>query len=95
VLGKQINVTAPTKKTSHSTHLTFTYDVTTKGLTHRTKPTVYRNHKAVTLCKVHGLTAINTSCVVTASVSHSAGTKGDLTVVLITIQPDGHWLVVR
>jgi hypothetical protein len=95
VLGKQINITAPTKKTSHSTHLTFTYDASTKGLTRSTKPAVYRNHKAVTLCSVHGLTAINTSCVLTTSVSHSAGTKGDLTIVLITIQPDGHWLVVR
>ena len=96
VLGKQVNVKAPTKKTSHSTHLTLSYDAGTKGLKAGTKPTVYRDHKAVTLCKVHGLTAVNTSCIISATVSRSgAGSKGDLTVVLITIQPNGHWLVAR
>jgi hypothetical protein len=45
---------------------------------------------------VHGLTAVNTSCIISATVSRSgAGSKGDLTVVLITIQPNGHWLVAR
>lgn len=96
VLGKQIDVSAPKRKTSHSTHLTFSYDASTKGLTAHTRPVVYRNSKAVTLCKVHGLTAENTSCVLSASVSRSgSGTKGDLTIVLITIQPDGRWVVAR
>jgi hypothetical protein len=96
VLGRSIRVVAPTKKTSHSMHLTFTYDVTTKGLKKHTVPTVYRNNKKLTLCRVHGLTAVNTSCVLSAGVSHSGkGIKGDLTVVLITIQPDGRWLVAR
>lgn len=96
VLGQAIHVTAPTKKTTHSTHLTFTYDATTKGLTSHTSPAVYRDKKRVTLCRVHGLTAVNTSCIVSAGVSHSGqGVKGDLTVVLITIQPNGRWLVAR
>jgi hypothetical protein len=96
VLGKQIHVVAPTKKTSHSMHLTFTFDATTKGLKAHTVPTVYRNKKKVALCRVHGLTAVNTSCVISAGVSHSGkGIKGDLTIVLITIQPNGKWLVAR
>jgi hypothetical protein len=96
VLGKTIRIVAPTKKTSHATHLTFTYDVTTKGLKAHTVPTVYRNKKKVTLCRVHGLTALNTSCVFSEGVSHSGkGIKGDLTIVLITIQPSGKWLVAR
>jgi hypothetical protein len=96
VLGKTIHVVAPTKKTSHATHLTFTYDASTKGLKAHTVPTVYRNKKKVTLCRVHGLTALNTSCVFSEGVSHSGkGIKGDLTIVLITIQPNGKWLVAR
>jgi hypothetical protein len=96
VLGRAIDVTAPTKKTSHSTHLTFTYDASTTGLKPSLKPIVYRGKHAITLCKVHGLTATNTSCLLSADVSHSgAGTKGDLTVVLITIQPNARWVVAR
>jgi hypothetical protein len=97
VLGQAIDVTAPTKKTPHSTHLTFMFDATTAGLKSNTKPTVYRGKHAITLCKVHGLTAENTSCMLSSVVEHSnsAGTKGDLTIILITIQPDSRWLVAR
>jgi hypothetical protein len=97
VLGQAIQVTASTKKTSHSSHLTLMYDATTAGLTSSIKPVVYRGSHAVSLCKVQGLTAKNTSCVISEVVAHSgsAATKGDLTIVLITIQPDGRWLVAR
>jgi hypothetical protein len=96
VLGRAINVTAPTKKTSHSTHLSFGYDVTTSGLSAHTKPVVYRGSHAIPLCRVHGLTAINTSCIVSEGVTHSGkGVKGDLNVVIISIQPDARWLVAR
>ena len=95
VLGRAIDVTAPTGKTTHSTHLTFILDATTAGLKSSTKPTVYRGTHAITLCAVHGLTAKNTSCVKTEQVAHSgsARTKGDLTVFVITIQPNARWLV--
>jgi hypothetical protein len=100
VLGQAINVTAPTEKTTHSTHLTFVYDVTTAGLKSSTKPIVYRGTHAITLCRVHGLTAKNTSCVFSESVAHSGSapfaggkqTKGDLTIVVITIQPNARWI---
>jgi hypothetical protein len=96
VLGRAIHVTAPKQKTSHSTHLTFGYDVTTAGLTAHTKAIVYRGKHAIPLCSVHGLTATNTSCVVSEGVRHSGkGVKGDLTVVVISIQPDARWLVAR
>jgi hypothetical protein len=94
-LGQAVDVTAPTGKTTHSTHLTFIFDATTSGLKPSTKPTVYRGTHAITLCAVHGLTAKNTSCVKTEKVAHSgtARTKGDLTVFVITIQPNARWLV--
>ena len=96
ILGRAIHVTAPTKKTSHSTHLTFGYDVTTAGLKASTKALVYRGKHAIPLCSVHGLTATNTSCIVSEGVTHSGkGVKGDLTVVVISIQPDARWLVAR
>jgi hypothetical protein len=96
VLGKTIHIVAPTKRTTHATHLTFTFDASTKGLKAHTVPIVYRDKKRVTLCRVHGLTAVNTSCVFTEGVSRSGrGIKGDLTIVLITIQPNGRWLVAR
>jgi hypothetical protein len=96
VVGRAITVTAPKKKTSHSTHLSFGYDVTTAGLSAGMKPIVYRGTHAIQLCSVHGLTATNTSCVVSAGVAHSGtGVKGDLTVVVISIQPDARWLVAR
>jgi hypothetical protein len=96
ILGRAIHVTAPTKKTSHSTHLTFGYDVTTKGLKGHVSPHVFRGNRAVPLCRVHGLSATNTSCVVSEEVSHSGkGIKGDLTVVIISIQPNARWLVTR
>jgi hypothetical protein len=97
VLGRAIDVTAPTGKTTHSTHLTFMYDASTAGLKPSTKPTVYRGTHAITLCKVHGLTAKNTSCVFSEKVAHggSARTKGDLTIFVITIQPNARWLVTR
>jgi hypothetical protein len=100
VLGQAINVTAPTEKTTHSTHLTFMYNATTPGLKLSTKPIVYRNGHAITLCRVHGLTAKNTSCVFSESVAHSGSapfagggqTKGDLSIVIITIQPNAKWI---
>jgi hypothetical protein len=96
VLGRAIRVRAPKKKTSHATHLTFGYDVSTAGLTSHTTPSVYRGKHAIPLCRVHGLTAINTSCVFSEGVSHAGkGIKGDLTIVLITIQPNARWLVTR
>ncbi len=96
VLGRAINVTAPTAHTTHSSHLTFIYDATTSGLKANITPIVYRNGHAITLCKVHGLTAKNTSCVVSEKVAHGgAATKGDLTIILITIQPDAQWLVAH
>ena len=96
VLGQAVDVTAPTAHTTHSSHLTFIYDATTSGLKASITPIVYRNGHAITLCRVHGLTAKNTSCVVSEKVAHGgAATKGDLTIVLITIQPDAQWLVAH
>jgi hypothetical protein len=96
ILGRAIHLTAPTKKTSHSTHLTFGYDVTTKGLTAHLSPHVFRGKHAVPLCRIHGLSATNTSCVVSEGVSHSGkDVKGDLMVVVISIQPNARWLVAR
>lgn len=96
VLGQATVVTAPTKKTTHSMHLTLKYDVSTPGLKPSIHPKVYRDGHAITLCRVHGLTAKNTSCVFTAGITHSgSGAKGDLSIVLITIQPNAHWLVAR
>ena len=95
VLGKQINVTAPTEKTTHSTHLTFALDATTKGL--GAHPQVFRNGRAISLCRVHGLTARNTSCILSEKIATGGGgaTKGDLSIVAITIQPNAHWLIAR
>jgi hypothetical protein len=101
VLGQAIDVTAPTEKTTHSTHLSLMFDSTTAGLKSSTKPIVYRDGHRITLCKVHGLTAKNTSCVFSEAVAHSGSapfaggqqTKGDLTLFIITIQPDAHWIV--
>lgn len=96
VLGRQVDVTAPTEKTTHSSHLTLMYDASTAGVKAGIKPIVYRNKHAITLCRVHGLTAKNTSCIVSENVVHAgAGTKGDLEIVLITIQPDAHWVVAH
>jgi hypothetical protein len=97
VLGQAINVVGPTKKTTHSTHLTFMYDVHTAGLKSTTKPTVYRGTHAIPLCAVHGLTAINTSCVFSEAINHkgNAQTKGELTVFIITIQPEARWIVAN
>jgi hypothetical protein len=95
VIGQGIEVTAPTKHTTHSTHMTFIYDATVKGLT--SKPKVYRGSHAITLCQVHGLTATNTSCVLSEGVAHSGDkdAKGDLTIVVISIQPNARWLATR
>jgi hypothetical protein len=94
VIGKAIDVKAPTAKTTHSTHLTFSFDGSMKGL--RKSAAVYRGKHAITLCKVHGLTAQNTSCIISRVVSHGGpDTNGDLTIVLITIQPNARWFVVK
>jgi hypothetical protein len=94
VLGQQADVTAPTAKTTHSTHLTFSFDAKTKGLPGPTA-LVYRNKHRITLCHVHGLTAKNTSCVLSEKVAHSGPAKGDLTVIVISIQPKASWLVAK
>jgi hypothetical protein len=94
VLGRQADVTAPTAKTTHSTHLTFSFDAKTKGLPGPTAP-VYRNKHRITLCHVHGLTAKNTSCVLSEKVAHGGPAKGDLTVIVISIQPNASWLVAK
>jgi hypothetical protein len=95
VLGKSVNVTAPNIKTTHSTHLTFKYDATTKGLKPSAKAAVFRGKHRITVCAVHGLTAENTSCIISAKVAHSGGaaSKDDLTVIVITIQPKARWSV--
>jgi hypothetical protein len=90
VLGHQVNVTAPTGHTTHSTHLHFFFDASVKGV--HNKPTVWRNGHRITYCAVHGLTARNTSCVVSAAVMQHGPTKGDLEIMVITIQPKAHWL---
>lgn len=97
VLGQAVSVTAPTKKTTHATHLTFMYDATTAGLKANIKPKVYRGTHAISLCAVHGLTAKNTSCVLSEGVAHSgsAGVKGDLNIIVITIQPEARWVVTH
>ena len=87
VIGHAVDVTAPTIRTTHSTHLTFSYDATILGS--RSNPNVYRGSHRLSLCRVHGLTATNPSCVFKESVAHGGGaTKGDLTIVLITIKPN-------
>jgi hypothetical protein len=94
VLGQAVQVVAPHEKTTHSSHLTFSYDATTAGVTSSVKPKVYRGTHAITLCAVHGLTALNTSCIVSEKVAHGgAATKGDLTIIVITIQPEARWIV--
>lgn len=95
VLGQAINVTAPTIKTTHSTHLTFSFDAKTKGLPNGANGAVYRNKHRITLCKVHRLTATNTSCVLSEKVAHGGPAKGDLTVIVISIQPNASWLVTK
>jgi hypothetical protein len=94
VLGQQADVTAPTIKTTHSTHLTFSFDAKTPGLP-GPAALVYRNKHRITLCRVHGLTAKNTSCVLSEKVAHGGPAKGDLTVIVISIQPNASWLVAK
>jgi hypothetical protein len=97
VIGKAVNVKAPTIKTTHATHIGFGFDTTTKGISAHTKPSVYRNGHVITLCKVHGITATNTSCIFSEGPPKKGGadTKGDLSVVVISIQPNAHWLVAK
>jgi hypothetical protein len=92
VIGQAVDVMAPTIRTTHSTHLTLSYDATILGS--RSTPNVYRGSHRLALCRVHGLTATNPSCVVSESVAHGGGaTKGDLTIVVITIKPNSLWRV--
>ncbi|MBV9484953.1 MAG: hypothetical protein JO246_02740 [Frankiaceae bacterium] len=93
VIGKEVRVTAPTEKTTHSTHLTFAFDSTLRHITKH--PTVFRDGKAITLCKDAGLTAKNTSCAISEKIGKKADTKGDLTVIVISIQPDATWTVAK
>jgi hypothetical protein len=93
VIGRSVKVAAPTEKTTHSTHLDLNYDASMKGVGPKTKPIVFRGKHRITLCKVHGLTARNTSCIFSAKTGHSGPTKGDLMVVVITIQPNARWSV--
>ncbi|HTW20252.1 MAG TPA: hypothetical protein VME70_08590 [Mycobacteriales bacterium] len=95
-LGRAVEVSAATAHTTHSTHLTFDFDATTPGVTSKTSPIVYRNSHKITLCRVHGLTAKNTSCIFFVKHLHGgAATKGDLELMVITIQPDAKWVVAR
>jgi hypothetical protein len=93
VIGRSVAVKAPTEKTTHSTHLDVNYDASMKGVGPKTKPVVFRGKHRITLCRVHGLTAKNTSCVFSAKHGHSGPTKGDLMIVVITIQPKALWSV--
>jgi hypothetical protein len=96
VIGKPAVVTAPTKRTTHSTRLTFSFDATIKGVSPKTAPAVYRNKHKITLCKVHGLTAKNTSCVISEGPAKgSKDANGDLEVVVISIQPNATWTVAK
>jgi hypothetical protein len=93
VIGDEVEVTAPTEKTTHSTHLMFAFDTTIGKLPKH--PTVFRNGKAITLCKVAGLTAKNTSCAISEKIGKKADTKGDLTIIVISIQPNATWTVAK
>jgi hypothetical protein len=92
VLGHVVKVTAPTGHTSHSTHLHFFFDASVRGVTAHKKPTVWRNGHKITYCAVHRLTARNPSCVTNAEILHHGPTKGDLEIMVITIQPRARWL---
>jgi hypothetical protein len=86
-IGKSVTVTAPTERTTHSTHLFFKYDASMKGVGAAIEP-VYRGKGKITVCKVQGLTAENTSCVLSQKI-----VKGDLEIIVISIQPNATWTV--
>lgn len=86
-IGKSVLVTAPTARTTHSTHLAFKYDASVPGVGKASQP-VFRGRHQITVCSVHGLTAVNTSCVLSQKI-----VKGDLEIIVITIQPNATWTV--
>jgi hypothetical protein len=91
VLGHAVAVRAPKGHTRHSTHLHFGYDASVKGVAGSHKPAVWRNGHRITYCAVHPLTARNPSCVTSAQLLRHGPTKGDLEIMVITIQPNGRW----
>jgi hypothetical protein len=55
VIGRTVDVKAPTEKTTHSTHLLFNYDAAMKGIGPKTKPIVFRGkHHVVPGSRPHG-----------------------------------------
>jgi hypothetical protein len=87
VIGRSIAVTAPSETTTHSTDLIFKYDASMKGVKKANEP-VFRNKHKITICHVSGLTAVNTSCVLSQKI-----VKGDLEIHVISIQPNATWTV--
>jgi hypothetical protein len=86
-IGHSIPVTAPTERTTHSTDLAFNFDASMKGVGKATEP-VYRGTDKITICHVQGLTAENTSCVLSQKI-----VNGDLEILVISIQPNATWTV--
>lgn len=86
-IGQSIAVTAPTERTTHSTDLTFKFDSSMKGVGKATEP-VFRGKDKITICHVQGLTAENTSCVLSQKI-----VNGDLEILVISIQPNATWTV--
>lgn len=96
LLGKKMTVRAPHRRTTHSTHLTITFDRTVRGVRHGLKPRVYRNGHKITYCSAHGITAVNPSCVFSAkTLSSPSPNKGDLQLFVITIKPKATWAVTK
>jgi hypothetical protein len=89
-------VTAPTGRTTHSTHLTLTYDASLRGVRRGLRPHVFRNGHRITYCAQHPLRATNPSCVASVKTFGSSSTlplRGDLQVFVITIKPRATWAV--
>jgi hypothetical protein len=96
LIGKRIVVTAPTGRTTHSTHLTLTYDASLRGVRRGLRPHVFRNGHRITYCAQHPLRATNPSCVASVKTFGSSSTlplRGDLQVFVITIKPRATWAV--
>jgi hypothetical protein len=96
VLGRPITLTDPEKPTTSATHLTFKFDATTAHLPSPGQVDVYRGSTKLTRCNVSGITAHNTSCVLSVAIdpTHKPADKGDLTVIVISIRPSSRWRVV-
>jgi hypothetical protein len=99
VIGKAVEVTAPTAKTSHASRLIFIYDNSLHGVNSKTKAIVYRGHskaKRVPMCKVDPVSTKNPSCLLSAKVASSGSkpTSGDLTITIVTEAADSRWVTV-